>query len=229
MYMLMDNTCPDHFNTNGPNILSPIKVPPMPCSHSFAGSSHLLSPSILPCIICCHCLPRVAASLHTIMMRHQEQIFRFVRKGQVPSTISTIFLQGTISQLGRMLSVHAQVNGDYTTPPLSKGTYTYACQVPGHWYVLAWPDACFLCHASQHSSFQHELLTTLRDEDLLSERPMGWQDGPSNMHLARSIFHSINVNVVMLDQFYLAKCLWSYKVIGTADLALAWLSMLSKQ
>ncbi|CAK0757897.1 hypothetical protein CVIRNUC_002578 [Coccomyxa viridis] len=49
VYMLMDDTCPDHFDTNGPNILSPIKV-----------------------------------------------------------------------------------NGDYTTPPLSKGTYTYACQVPGH-------------------------------------------------------------------------------------------------
>ena len=46
--------------------------------------------------------------------------------------------------LSRMLSVHAQVNGDYTTPPLSKGTYTYACQVPGHWYVLARPAACSL-------------------------------------------------------------------------------------
>lgn len=50
----------------------------------------------------------------------------------------------SMTLLSRMLRVHAQVSGDYTTPPLSKGTYTYACQVPGHWYVLAWPDASIL-------------------------------------------------------------------------------------
>ena len=39
VYMLMDDTCPDHFDTNGPNILSPIKVPPMHCSNLFAKAA----------------------------------------------------------------------------------------------------------------------------------------------------------------------------------------------
>ena len=109
------------------------------CLHA---SSHLLSLSISLAFNSrrcspVQCLPRMAADLRSVTTRHREWMLNNAKEEHLTPILSMTFLS-------RMLRVHAQVNGDYTTPPLSKGTYTYACQVPGHWYVLARPDACAL-------------------------------------------------------------------------------------
>ena len=104
--------------------------------------SHLLSLSISLAANPRSCspnqyLPSMAADLDSKTTRHREWMLNDAKEENDILILNILILS-------RMLGVHAQVNGDYTTPPLSKGTYTYACQVPGHWYVLAQPDACVL-------------------------------------------------------------------------------------